>query len=83
MIPDEDLGNGRDFEVELTGLGGKQDTEIKDLYEVSEIGGLPCSYQRREYGGENCVGRVRWVKVKKVEVILGHDKFEVNFLKAA
>lgn len=67
----------------MTGLGGKQDTETKDLYEVSGIGGLPCYYQRREYGGGNCVGRVRWVKVKKIEVILGHDKFEVKFFESS
>lgn len=38
--------------------------------------------KRREYGGENCVGRVRWVKVKKIEVIFGH-KFEVKYFESS
>lgn len=56
-------------EVELTGLGGNRDIRTRDIrvYEISSI--------------EKWFGRVGQGRVKKIEVILGHDKFEVKYLK--
>lgn len=51
--------------VRLTGLDGKGDTGTKGICEVSNMSGLQCYCQRKEYGGENWVGKVGVGKNKK------------------